>query len=329
MSKKTIKIKYIDFWPDLKPEEFLFTKLLQKHFNVQICEDADYVFYSIFGESHWMVPHECVKIFFTGENFCPDFNACDYGIGFEWMQYEDRYVRLPLYLLYGEALLRKAETKHLLPEDFSISENKPDFCSFVVSNPVNPLRLEAFRKLSTYKLVNSGGRYMNNIGGPVADKFTFESRHKFSLCFENGAHSGYTTEKIVEAFGARTIPIYWGDPNINKIFNSKSFINAADFESLDKMVEYVIKVDKDDDLYFKILGQPAFNPQTPNYTEAIEQFETWLVDIFSQPVEKSYRRPRYMHVNWYIDRRRGDINTHGLLPRLSAAKNKLKKIFRL
>jgi len=36
------------------------------------------------------------------------------------------------------------------------------------------------------------------------------------------------TEKIVEAFAANCIPIYWGDPSISKVFNSKAFINVLD-----------------------------------------------------------------------------------------------------
>ena len=50
---------------------------------------------------------------------------------------------------------------------------------------------------------------MNNIGGAVSDKFAFQQKHKFSIAFENTSYCGYCTEKIVEAFVAGTIPIYW------------------------------------------------------------------------------------------------------------------------
>ena len=51
------------------------------------------------------------------------------------------------------------------------------------------------------------------MGGPVASKLDFDRSHKFSIVCENTAHSGYTTEKLVEAFAAGCIPIYWGDPD--------------------------------------------------------------------------------------------------------------------
>lgn len=74
-----------------------------------------------------------------------------------------------------------------------------------------------FEALKKYKKVNSGGRYLNNIGRAVVDKIQFESRHKFSICFENSSYPGYTTEKIIEAFAAKTIPIYWGNPCVGNM----------------------------------------------------------------------------------------------------------------
>ena len=45
--KRTVKIKFIDYWSTL-PEEldgYLVMQVLRKHYNVEICNDADYVFY--------------------------------------------------------------------------------------------------------------------------------------------------------------------------------------------------------------------------------------------------------------------------------------------
>ena len=73
---------------------------------------------------------------------------------------------------------------------------------------------------------------MNNVGSPVADKYAFESEYKFSIAFENASYSGYTSEKILEAFAAGTVPIYWGDPDIAKVYNSKAFINLNEGKTL-------------------------------------------------------------------------------------------------
>lgn len=301
MQKK--KIKFIDFWPHFNHEKNWFTRILRKYYDVEITDDADYVFFSCFDETHWDVPDKCIKIYFTGENVVPDFNACDYGVGFEWMEYEDRYIRIPLYYTYPDDILFGMANKHIIPDNFDLAKEKPEFCSFVISNEKNKLRNNAFHAISQYKRVNSGGRTLNNIGGPVSDKLAFNKKHKFTICFENAAHSGYTTEKIADAFAARTVPIYWGDPTINKVFNIKAFINASDFENLDALVEYVKMIDSDDDLYMSILRQPALLGGIESLHQDIAKYESWLINIFDQPIHQAYRRARNPEIDWYIKRR--------------------------
>lgn len=69
-----------------------------------------------------------MKIFYVGENFTPDFNLCDYAIGFDIMEFNDRYLRLPLYVFYG---IEELATPKFLEIGAILNRN---FCSFVVSN---------------------------------------------------------------------------------------------------------------------------------------------------------------------------------------------------
>ena len=303
MDNKVIKINFLDFPKSFDAEDCLFVRLLRKHFDVRFTRDADYVFYSVFGEQHWGVPDTCVKIFFTGENLVPDFNACDFAMGFDYIDYEDRYLRVPLYLLYGRDVLEKMETKHIFPKNWDLSIEKPDFCSFVVSNPINEARNAAFETLSKYKRVDSGGRCFNNVGRAVPDKVAFESSHKFSLCYENGMHNGYTTEKLIQAFAARTVPIYRGDPMVTRVFNPDAFINVPDYESFDGVIQRVKELDTNEELYLKMLRTPAMMPSAPTIEQQLMAIEDWLVDIFDRPLEQSYRRNREFHGRKYITSR--------------------------
>lgn len=41
-----------------------------------------------------------IRIFYPPpENLVPDFNICDYAIGFHYLDFEDHYFRFPLYLV--------------------------------------------------------------------------------------------------------------------------------------------------------------------------------------------------------------------------------------
>ena len=146
---KTIKIKYVDFWPNFKLEEDLLYQILMEspEYDIQICDDPDYIVYSMFGHEH--LKYNCIRIFFTGEDLCPDFNVCDYGIGFEYLTFGDRYFRLPLMYeprYYNDYINMMSRPTELDP--------KRDFCSFVYSNPkADSCRKEFFTKLSKYKHV--------------------------------------------------------------------------------------------------------------------------------------------------------------------------------
>ena len=284
--KKTIKIKFVDFYPDFHPEKATIWSILWKHYDVEISDKPDWLVYSVFGNEH-LNYNDCVKIFYTGENQAPDFNLCDYAFGYDYLTLGDRYMRFPLWLLYKkdvEAMLHKHEKPSL--------EGKTDFCSFVVSNPHgNDARAKFMDLLSQYKTVHSGGRWRNNVGGPVADKLAFQSKHKFSFAFENTIHPGYTTEKIVQSFAAGTIPIYWGDPRIAETFNSDAFINCNDYPNWDAVAERIKEIDNDDALWLKMMRTPAL--RSPHIVEeSFVQLEQFLLHIFDQDPEKAKRFSR-------------------------------------
>ena len=308
----TTKIKYVDFWEGFDPSNnFLQQSLDAIGCETELSENPDYLICSVFGHEALDKKYDdSVKIFFTGENLCPDFNLYDYGIGFEYLDFGDRYFRYPLYYAYGQGLWNALTTKHL-----NITEKlakKRDFCSFVYSNGNgNPIREQFFQKLSEYKKVNSGGRYMNNIGMPegVKDKIEFESKHKFSIAFENSSHPGYTTEKLIQAFAANTVPIYWGDPRIKEVFNPESFVFVNDFESLNAVVNQIREIDQNDELYLKYLGIPALiDPETFDRVRQVQKLNYFLANIFNQDKEKAFRRNREYWGEFYINALRLSLN---------------------
>lgn len=225
---------------------------MSKHWNLELCEKPDFLFYSCFGNEH--LKFDCTRIFYTPENVRPNFNHCDYAFLFDYPVTERNY-RLPLYRRwteYSQLFLSRN------PDDV-ISQNRK-FCSFMVSNPNATTRIEFFKKLSSYKSVGSGGRFLNNIGSPiqtgVENKLNWMKKYKFSITFENSSYPGYTTEKLMHALITDTIPIYWGNPLAGLDFNPKAFINCHDFNSFDEVLELIKEIDQNDSLYREYLSQP-------------------------------------------------------------------------
>lgn len=58
----------------------------------------------------------------------------------------------------------------------------------------------------------------------------------FSICPENTQQRNYFTEKILDCFVTKTVPIYWGCPNIGDYFDVRGIVVVNDIEDLFKKV---------------------------------------------------------------------------------------------
>jgi hypothetical protein len=75
-----------------------------------------------------------------------------------------------------------------------------------------------------------GDRY--NIERARIDKEEVFGDSMFGVAIENFSHRGFFTEKILDCFLLKTIPIYWGCSDINNFFNTEGIItfgNVDDF----------------------------------------------------------------------------------------------------
>ena len=64
----------------------------------------------------------------------------------------------------------------------------------------------------------------NNIERARIDKEEVFGDSMFGVAIENFSHRGFFTEKILDCFLLRTIPMYWGCSNINDFFNQEGII---------------------------------------------------------------------------------------------------------
>jgi hypothetical protein len=72
-----------------------------------------------------------------------------------------------------------------------------------------------------------------------AEKKERLSQYQFCLCYENTVFPGYLTEKIFDCFFSGVIPIYLGDPDIQKRIPQKAFIDRRKFSSYDELYEHL------------------------------------------------------------------------------------------
>ncbi len=258
-----LKLDFCDFQAGFSKTDNYFVRLLSKHYKVNICDKPDFIIYSDYGHIHRL--HSCVKIYFTEECWMPDFNRCDYGLSFFHLD-NPRHFRLPNYvpMTAPHSLHKNAGDAQ------AILQSKTKFCAFVVGYADKTVqhRTDFFHQLSRYKHVDSGGKGLNNIGAPIPagydQKIAFLQPYKFHICFENNSKPGYTSEKIVQAMQAHTIPIYWGDPLVHQHFNPNSFLNLANFTSEAALIEKIKELDQNDAAYIEMMRQPWIRPGQSN-----------------------------------------------------------------
>jgi len=260
-----------------------FQSILSSRYDIEL--DNDNPDYLIFGDDNFgqqnkrFSKKDCIKIFYTGENRRPENFDCHYAISFDH-NYMTWHYRLPLFVIYMWSLehIHKSNYDYNYIFDPEVKE-KTNFASFVVGNPNCKQRNDFFHLLSMYKKVDSAGKLFKNIDVTLPSeqsKIEFLSSRKFNICFESMSYPGYVTEKILHAFYAGTIPIYWGSSTVASDFNSNAFINCNDYNSFEDVVKRVEMIDNNDDLYDNILNESKFTCNVaPSYI-VLDNFLNWF-----------------------------------------------------
>jgi hypothetical protein len=271
-----------------------FTEALGKRFQI-VRDDTnpEYLIYGegVYGQNHRRFGPEVTKIFYTGENVRPPWGECQFAMTFDH-ENSVRHYRLPLYVIDMWGAVTEGWTTDYYQlvgfnRDYEWEYDHRNFCSFVVSNPNQPMRNSAFKFINEYKQVDSAGPHMNNVGyllprSNLCHKLMFLDRYRFNICFENGSYPGYVTEKLFNALQVKTMPIYWGSATVHRDFNPSAFINASDHGDFNGLVDYVRHLDSPagKQEYLDIIERPAFFLDVPNaYTSMNNLCDWWEQNV--------------------------------------------------
>jgi hypothetical protein len=297
-----------------------FVSVLTQKYNVVIdAQNPDIVFYSNMGtnlsqldtftgelgKSHDLYGPEVKKIFCSGEDVTYHGDIINSGpnyfaIGPEPYEHP-RYLRMQLHNttaawgLYEESKLVTHPYDWLLEkrDGDAILQRKKYFCG-VVQNSSVPPRIDLYNNLTAYKPVRASGGWITNVppheatithpridGEGYRSKVEFLSNCKFSIQVQSSNSRFFTHEKMIHAFAAQTIPLFYGNTDILEDgFNPDCFINCHEYSSMQEVVERVKEIDNNDTLYKKIITEPYFvGNKLPYYYEPeylLEFFERVL-----------------------------------------------------
>ena len=278
-----------NFWPGFTEKTDImdctfFVKLLESAYNAPIQvsrtpNNADILVESIFGKfSYLQYKKWNATILFTGESdyaITQNIDKYDCVLGFE--ETRANFVKCPLFLIFlltNPLILKEIETmERPVPNKIP-----PNNVSIILSNGYHGKeRLEFFNTIKKEMTFYSGGKYENNVGGPVSGSYNsnemneFYRRGKFAITMENADKPYYITEKLVNGIRSGVVPVYWGSSRVAEFFNPRRFIHlnsAPTNEDMSKLINQLKHMT--DEEYIQMVREPVLvRPIVDIYSELV------------------------------------------------------------
>jgi hypothetical protein len=177
------------------------------------------------------------------------FNAdCDPNINYGWLT-ESRVITPTVYDRFESSIPSVLDAfKYVFTHSYDLLDRHekikwiPANGTWIKKPKVYSHKTKLISMVTSSKAYTDGHRkrmsVVNNFSGkidiygrgfnPIEFKEDGLATYMFSIAHENASYPGYFTEKILDCFATGTVPIYWGDPDIGKVFNIEGIIMLDD-----------------------------------------------------------------------------------------------------
>jgi hypothetical protein len=135
-------------------------------------------------------------------------------------------------------------------EIISLNPVKEKKISFVVSGlnglsdrgAIYDLRLNFLQKvLDSNVEIDIYGRGLelndSRYKGSIIDKYDALLPYNFTIAIENSVEKNYLSEKFYDAVNCKTVPVYYGCPNVDKILGINSFVKLEDLDNITQILK--------------------------------------------------------------------------------------------
>ena len=162
---------------------------------------------------------------------------------YHWIENNNK--RFDFVLTFDDHLIDKGQNYLYYPHgrcwihNYDNIDKKVKLCSIFASDKAftvgHRLRHEIVDRYGVVKNIDCFGKYCNNT---ISNKEDGLNQYYFSITIENAILPGYWTEKLLDAFATKTIPIYYGDKkSVNKFFNPDGIIYFETIEELNAILD--------------------------------------------------------------------------------------------
>jgi len=290
-----MRIRFENFWGGFPVYDNIITVALKMRHNVEVVSGAADIVVNQGPRSHKDNNAITISWFIESMNRIgePDYNNCDYSFNSCNLD-DDRNYRIPFWatqINWNSAAvhdINRGPTYYVSAGklDWREMTRRDGWCCSVASGTLGK-RAEFYPLISEKMSVIHGGDFLRNTkemlkkpgNSDYLEKIEFLSKFKSNLCFENDDRDGYVCEKILHAFYAGCLPIYWGPKNVGADFNKKAFIDIRDFESDEEAIHHIRDVLSDDSKLHEYLKQPVFSDGVIPYHATPESLSDFFEKI--------------------------------------------------
>lgn len=295
-------IRYVDFWPDFDPENFILTKVIEKYLapNLQIVRDPkkevdlqissvftfssltdkirgkalasrskshalDFYSRSVYGYRVNPVSPAKKNIWYTGENKRPPVDLFDGTISFDPTSKATRNIYFPYWMTRINWNLGSSRSEIFpKPEDLMSVRPPREF-------PLTCCSFASQTEPTRNLIINATSRCMDvtsfglATGKFVTSKLETSKKYGLQICSENDLYPGYVTEKLQESWFAQNIPI-WSGLHVDEMFNEDAYIDVTN-QTVESIHEILASKSFDD--LRRIQSEPLLN-QMPSLNPLIE-----------------------------------------------------------
>jgi len=119
-----------------------------------------------------------------------------------------------------------------------------------------------------------GGAYR-----PFDDKADGLAPYRYSVVIENTRQNGYFTEKLIDALLLKTVPIYWGAPDIGRFFDMEGIIECRSEQEIRDAVERISIAD----YQARLPAIEANRRKAPIYSDMLKSAARVIESTMAQP----------------------------------------------
>jgi hypothetical protein len=160
--------------------------------------------------------------------------------------------KFDLILTYDERLLKLPKAQEFLPVDAWIGDlqlQKRDQITYVMSSkiftPEHIMRFVILKEVINKSRLGNFEFLMHRSPPRIESKEQYFVNAKFNIVCENQCMNNMFTEKLLDCFRSRTVPIYYGCTNIDKYFDTRGMLRFWNIEQFKNIVYNLTPADYD------------------------------------------------------------------------------------